>query len=794
MTNGVGKGINSLNAILMAGSVLATSGVVDLGFNLSAAKAQTANEIIVTARKREESILEVPFALSAFSEEDLEEADLNDFTDLDDFTPGFSFENANGNRADRGIPNIVIRGLNLQSFSGSSDAALLFVDGAPVFGGEIGSFTDVERVEVLRGPQSAYFGRNTFSGAVNLVTKEPGDEFGGKFSAEYGRFGTNDLQGSLEGPIVPGVLSARVSARRTEKAGHYINNATGERDVGDELTKAYVGTVVFRPADFIKFKFRGMYAAIDDGPNPAYRFPGSYANCDPTNAGINTWRCGEAPSVSEAEEQVGFQDRFANNFGEPAIWGAYGGFQEEIIDPFSLYSPDSPFYIGGKSFIDKMGLAKRIHSWSATATIDLPQDITFDWITSWARTRTQGASDENMRPTGSVIPNFLDTFLVERYSKNISHEARLTSPDDQRIRWLVGANLIKGDDISSHVAGLFFAPTLFSTRPILETETFGIFGGLYFDLTEQLTISGELRYQSDRVSVPSGSLQETFNNWGPRITLEYEISQDVNLFANWSQGFRPGSFNSSFVTLSQAEIQQIVDQTGAGISVDPEKIKQWEAGVKGRFGMLSGSLVGYYGKITDQQVQTVATVELDNGTTTVFGVLSNLGAIRLYGIELEAALQATDQLRIQGTFGWNHTEYTEGECRTCVSQLAMVDPTDVVGNRLSGAPAITGSFVGVYTAPLSDTFDGFLRAEYLFEGTKYASPANLYETGSRHRANLRAGVNNGIIRVEAYVTNIFNDKTYDFVNRATDLNTFGNGFQGALPDKRAFGVRASYQF
>ena len=156
-------------------------------------------EIVVTARKREEALVDIPFAVSAFSEEELNAANLKNFVDVQLFTPGLTYQQATANRADRGVPNIVIRGLNINAFSGSSVAALFFVDGAPVLGGEVGSFVDVIRVEVLRGPQTAYFGRNTFSGAVNLVTKDPGEEFGGSVGLDLDRFGTADLQLSVEG-------------------------------------------------------------------------------------------------------------------------------------------------------------------------------------------------------------------------------------------------------------------------------------------------------------------------------------------------------------------------------------------------------------------------------------------------------------------------------------------------------------------------------------------------------------------------------------------------------------------
>lgn len=161
---------------------------------------------------------------------------------------------------------------SLLSLTRPPGQALLFIDGAPVSGGEVGSFIDVQRVEVLRGPQSAYFGRSTFSGAVNLVSADPSDNFGGKVSGEYGRFGTNDIQGMLEGPIIPDVLNFRVAGRRTEKAGNYINNASGKREVGDELTKAMVGTLLFKPADFIRLKVRGITSLSTMDQTPHFDF------------------------------------------------------------------------------------------------------------------------------------------------------------------------------------------------------------------------------------------------------------------------------------------------------------------------------------------------------------------------------------------------------------------------------------------------------------------------------------------------------------------------------------------
>ena len=266
-------------------------------------------EIVVTARKREEALVDIPFAVSAFSEEELNAANLKNFVDMQLFTPGLTYQQATANRADRGVPNIVIRGLNINAFSSSSVAAMFFIDGAPVLGGEVGSFVDVTRVEVLRGPQTAYFGRNTFSGAVNLVTSDPGEAFGGSVGLDLDRFGTADLQLSVEGPIIADRLSFRLTGRSNKKGGHYKNNRNGAREIGDEDTRSLVATILATPTDALRFKLRLEDIEIDDGPQPSMRFPSSFANCDPDGNGSMTYRCGAAARCERRRVPGGPQRR-----------------------------------------------------------------------------------------------------------------------------------------------------------------------------------------------------------------------------------------------------------------------------------------------------------------------------------------------------------------------------------------------------------------------------------------------------------------------------------------------------
>ena len=188
-------------------------------------------------------------------------------TDLQLFTPSFHFSDQAGEagaRNDRSSNTLVFRGLYLNGNVGINAGGLLFIDGAPVVGAFSPSIVDTERVEILKGPQSAYFGRSTFVGAVNFVMKEPADEFGGRVSVEFAKFGSNEQHVMLEGPIVRDKLSARVSARHWKQGG-YIDNygVPGER-LGGRTTNSIATTVLFTPTSALKAKLFVNYFEDED--------------------------------------------------------------------------------------------------------------------------------------------------------------------------------------------------------------------------------------------------------------------------------------------------------------------------------------------------------------------------------------------------------------------------------------------------------------------------------------------------------------------------------------------------
>ena len=218
--------------------VLSTVLGAGLGIPLSAS-AQQVEEIVVTSRRVEEKLKEVPLSITAFDAGTIESAGITSLTDVANLTPGLSFFNAFGEN----LPVPVIRGVVPQDIFGVN-ATAIFVDGVYVSGREGLNFSqlDVERIEVLKGPQSAMYGRNAFAGAINYVTKAPSDIFESKAETELGNRGKQRVMGSVSGPLVGDTLTGRVSAMYDEWDGSYDNTLAPENDIGGYRYRSLAGT------------------------------------------------------------------------------------------------------------------------------------------------------------------------------------------------------------------------------------------------------------------------------------------------------------------------------------------------------------------------------------------------------------------------------------------------------------------------------------------------------------------------------------------------------------------------
>ena len=292
-------------------------------------------------------------------------------------------------------------------------------------------------------------------------------------------------------------------------------------------------------------------------------------------------------------------------------------------------------------------------------------------------------------------------------------------------------------------------------------------------------------------------MSDTFRSFTPRIIADYKLGPDINACASYARGIRPGEFNGNIAGLPAATLQLIAAQTSAGISVEEEKLDNFEMGLKGRtfHRRLTYSLAAYYGVWSNQHVSTsVSFTDPVTRLPRLELVTSALGRTIIRGVEAEGALQATDRLLLEGSFALNDTQIRKFFCAVCLTNIT--GSSDVRGNRIALSPKYTATLSASYRAPVSDAFDAFIRADYLYQGSKFATEANLAETGAAQTVNLRLGLESDTVRLEAYVRNLTDDDTYTSIERSLDLAalTFGNAISLALPERRTWGVRASYRF
>ena len=227
--------------------------------------AQELEEIVVTARKRDESVLEIPVSVSAFSQEDLDNLGMNTLSELSSVTPGFVFQNVGaGGFGGRYNPQIRFRGLGVQQATPASRAGAVFWKGGYISDGAgILPLIDLERVEILKGPQTAFFGRNTFAGAVNYIPATAGDEFSGKASLSYSASdeSSHNFTAALGGPISDKV-GVRIALMQ-EKVGADYQFDNGD-PLGEEDTTAVTGLATFQASDALSFEVSGFHVESDD--------------------------------------------------------------------------------------------------------------------------------------------------------------------------------------------------------------------------------------------------------------------------------------------------------------------------------------------------------------------------------------------------------------------------------------------------------------------------------------------------------------------------------------------------
>lgn len=714
---------------ILAGTSLAASLAV-LGGGASAQEAVQIDEVIVTARKTSERLQEVPLAITAMNAEEMQRRGVRDVTDLSSIAPGLNIEKDQGRRFERPV----IRG---QANASGSPNSASFIDGVyipdSVFATEMAF---VDRVEVIKGPQSALYGRQTFSGAISYVTRRPSNEIEALVRATAAEHDEYNFLMGLSGPLVKDVLSAQASVNYYTYGGEYRNNAPGTpsdgKTIGSEKTVGGSLALFYTPTPGLSFLLRGSYAHNDDGHEPMAMQRASANNCY-----LNTttqYYCGE---VKVTPEMIGL------NLDE----------------------------IGGG------GVERKTSRLSLTTEYDRG-GYTLTSITAYNDSEEQRKADLDFQPRrllgGSLHVN--DRVDISGFSQ----EVRLASPADERLNWMVGAYYFNSQRWDGRFR--YIARTL-QNNGTVEVDNLAAFGLVDYDLTDKLSATAEIRIAEEKLSLTGGDANAdyaaTYRSTNPRFTMSYKASPDLMIYGLIARGNKPGGFNTD------------VRLTAADRSYGEETAMNYEAGFKADLldRRLRLNVSSYYIDWSNQQMTYVAQLS----PTETLSIIRNVGEVEVKGVEVDTLARLTSNWTVRATYAYADSEYTNA----FDPDFAALTGTngDISGRAIPNAPKTQYSFGTNYAFFVGEN-RFFVDGTYSYRSRKYDQVANLAWVPGRDTANVQLGWERGPHRVMLFGRNIFNNIDPISVIRYSDFGVTPSrrGFVGSLPRGRQIGLTYEANF
>ena len=768
-------------------------------------------EIVVTARKRDESIQDIPLSVTAFGAEQLREQQITDVEDMLQFVPGVHMSNHTANRNN---PAIRFRAIDPPSSVRSTQTSSAFVDGVYLPGtSQWLSMNDVERVEIVKGPQSAFFGRATFGGAINFISRTPGDEFGGDVNLILGDGGRADLWVSAEGPLVEDRLYVRASGRFYTYDGAWKNEHPTGGDLGSQETNAGSITLYATPTEDLSIKFRHVRTVDDDGLAVQFLVKGENNNCGPftTNGvtGTATYYCGTLT-----------RDLISNGISIDT---------SPVVDP--IYKGD-------------MGLDR---------TTELTS-LNIDWdIGGYTLSSVTGRYREDTEEMRELLTDELLVYLKWK-DESWSQELRLSSPQDKRLRWMVGAyylDLTYNNDGQSGFPCPGIGPWCrnfatgetyerggrgsFGVNPTVAegVENQALFGSVAYDITEQLTVSLEFRYEEETLANASSVTQEampldpndpigTAQPFGgaevdltadfeaelPRIIVDYKVTDNTLLYGSYAKGNNPGGFNPEVIQMEPTVAFPAFNASeGIGYEVLQAELDAFEFGAKhtlanGR-GYLNGAV--YFMEWGNQRFRGF-TQSVDSNGDGVFiegsdrlgGQIdyNSNGSTDIWGFELTGSWAFNDNWRGMASYNFNSSDikvYQDAVNRR------VYGSGDASGFEVARSPDHAATFALDFNMPAANFWRGdgewFARWDAWYQSETWTWVVNLAQTDSAVLQNLRGGWRNDSYSVTFWVENVTDDDSVLSSQRTTgSFLTRTLGYQLTLPEPRTFGVTLAASF
>jgi len=732
----------------LAAAVLAVTAAPAMAQN-----AAPLEEIVVTAQQREQSLQDVPIAISAFNTEDIQKNMFRDVTDFVGRVPNASFI-SNGARSRRAIS---MRGIT--NFVNSNQARRtatfgFYLDGFNLATSSINPpIMDIERIEVLRGPQSTYFGANALGGGINVTSVAPkSDEFEGSIMADYGRFDTLDVEGTLNIPLVKDVLGARINYKDWSSDGNIrnINPQGGGNDFDYQYWRA---SLLWTPSENLSVTLTASDASEDVGMRE-----GVPSGVFSTFAGGTLY--------------ANFPDRNGDGLADPDPDGV--GFFPDNQDKVNFNAPQSV----GTDF--EYYIAR----------------IDYDFANMRATSIT-GYMESDFFLQGDIDGGSGDYFREFRTipRESTTQEFRLQSTGESKLNWNVGFFYSDDEGFIDNktfvgAAQPFGLPEGFlidSEESAGTSEVIAVFGQADYALTDRLVLTVGGRYSEETIDTDiSGfgggvsqelQVKDTFEDFSPKVSLRYDIDDDASLYATVAKGFKSGG----------VQVAPVSDLE----TYDPEELWNYEIGYKADLldRTLRINAAIFYMDWTDLQAAFQESGVDDDGEFFIFGGIDNADSAESYGAELSITSAPVAGLVMNLNLGYLKAEFEEF--------TALIDGEDRVldGRTIPNSPEWTVSADAEYSFPISNGLDAFVRGEYIYRDSLRSTVAALIQEGfpwevpSYDIFNLRLGVQHENYSVTAYVENLFDDSYF--------TNAYQKAFSGGLhiePGVQRYGVRVRYTF
>lgn len=773
-------------------------------------------EITVTSRRRAESLQDIPLAITAFTAVQIERGGIRDINDVARLTPGLTFDlgfgpqdtrpQIRGLPATRGRPPV---GILLDGIDVSSES-IQTAGGSNLMNIRL---LDIERIEVVKGPQSALYGRTAFGGAINYITKTPSDEFSANVFVDGGDHGQLEVRAGISGPIDDdGKIGIGVNAAYAEHDGFHRNSVTGAKIGGFE---SIGGSIVMdaEMSEKLNAHVRLAYSEDDNEVRPQV-----------VKGGINF--------VPAAANPLGLAGAFNPTFGLLSI-DATDTIQLST-DPFT-----NEDFFGSKmdSFVSSLRLE-----------YEIAENITITSLTGYNDAKVLQNFDSDKRgapvrqvflpPPGGVSEPLARSTIVDFVTdtRQISQELRISDLTSEGFRWAFGGlywdekvNQVTQSSAAVDFSGVGSAhlnlalqgrSALNSGNLDRDLEHLSAYGHVEFDVNDQLTIVAEARYSDDSYTYDViGSINNAFgvfffgpvpysapielpavsasdNYFTPRVSVDYDINDDVMVYAAVAKGAKPGGFS----TLS-------IGQDLSNNRFLPETLWSYEIGAKTQFfdNRVQFNADAFFMDYKNKQVTTQDASA--GGGVNLSTVTRNAGQAEIYGFSADVVIAVTEELTLTGGYAYLDTEYTDfvfttlsandlvrgGNCTPTTVGTTPVCEVSLTGNALERQPKHAFTLGANGSFPITDDMNLVAEVDLQYQGDRPLSQWNRWTLPSYVNVDARLGVEGDQWSVIAYADNLFDSDKIRSGQENFDLFSFGTAINLFVPDQRQIGLRLSYK-